>query len=97
MNKPRGKPFPKGNTGRIKGTQNKLTRTVKETVLAVFNELQADPTAKLVAWAKVETTEFYKIAAKLIPTEISGQIDNTINLHIVRGKANTERTTPGTD
>lgn len=90
MKQPRGKPFPKGNTGRIKGTPNKLTRTVKETVLAVFNELQADPKAKLIVWAKEEPTEFYKIAAKLIPTEISGHLDSQIKLTIVRGKNNTE-------
>ena len=66
--------------------QGKLNRTVKETVLAVFNELQSDPTVKLSAWAKDEPTEFYKIAAKLIPTEVAGNIDSKITLHIVRGK-----------
>lgn len=90
MKAPRGKPFPKGNSGRIKGTPNKLTRTVKETVLSVFNELQADPKAKLIAWAKDEPTEFYKIAAKLIPTELTGAIDNNVILTIVRGKPNTK-------
>lgn len=66
--------------------QGKLNRTVKETVLAVFNELQSDPEVKLSAWAKNEPTEFYKIAAKLIPTEVAGNIDSKITLHIVRGK-----------
>jgi len=66
--------------------QGKLNRTVKETVLAVFNDLQSDPEVKLSAWAKNEPTEFYKIAAKLIPTEVAGNIDSKITLHIVRGK-----------
>ena len=58
--------------------QGKLNRTVKETVLAVFNELQSDPKAKLSAWAKDEPTEFYKIAAKLIPTEVTGTLKTVI-------------------
>ena len=66
--------------------QGKLNKTVKETVLAVFNELQSDPKVKLSAWAKDEPTEFYKIAAKLIPTEVAGNIDSKITLTIVRGK-----------
>ena len=67
--------------------QGKLNRTVKETVLKVFNDLQDDPDVKLESWAKAEPTEFYKIAAKLIPTEVAGNIDSKITLHIVRGKS----------
>jgi len=60
--------------------QGKLNRTVKETVLAVFNELQSDPEVKLSAWAKNEPTEFYKIAAKLIPTEVTGTLKTVITV-----------------
>lgn len=67
--------FKKGEGGRPKGVQNKLTRTVKETVLAVFNDLQSDPEANLLSWAQQEPTEFYKIASKLIPTEVKGQVE----------------------
>jgi len=66
--------FKKGEGGRPKGVQNKLTRTVKDTVLAVFNDLQSDPQANLLTWAQEETTEFYKIAAKLIPTEVKADV-----------------------
>lgn len=62
--------------GRRPGSQNKLTRTVKERVLDTFNELQADKTTSLTGWAKTELTEFYKIAAKLIPADIH----NTVNV-----------------
>ncbi len=62
--------FEKGNTGRPKGAQNKLTKTVKETVMAVFEDLQTDPKANLLTWAKDNATEFYKIASKLIPSEV---------------------------
>ncbi len=60
--------------------QGKLNKTVKETVLAVFNDLQKDPKNKLIAWAKTEPTEFYKIAAKLIPTEITGTVKTVITV-----------------
>lgn len=71
--------FKPGNPGKPPGTQNKLTKTVKETVLAVFNELQEDPKVKLSAWAKEEPTEFYRIAAKLIPTEVNAKVQSTVH------------------
>lgn len=75
--------FKKGEAkGRPVGAVNKLTRTVRDTVLEVFNELQGDPDVKLSAWAKSEPTEFYKIAAKLIPTEIKGTVKNVITVKI---------------
>jgi len=70
--------FEKGHQkmgGKVKGTPNKLTRTVKETVLAVFDNLQADPKANLLSWGKENPTEFYKIAAKLIPTEVNANVE----------------------
>jgi hypothetical protein len=74
-------PFEKGHnkaTGRPSGSQNKLTKTVKERVLEVFNELQDDPKANLLSWAKKKPTEFYKIAAKLIPADINAKVDGKI-------------------
>lgn len=71
-------PFKKGEGVRPKGSTNHLTRTVKETVLAVFNDIQADPKVNLKAFAKRYPRDFYNIAAKLIPTEISGNIDATL-------------------
>ena len=70
----KGDPKPVGS-GRKEGVQNAITRTVKETVLAVFNKLQEDPVANLEAWAKTEPTEFYKISSKLIPTEVNAQVE----------------------
>jgi len=64
--------FKKGNAGRPKGAVNKVTKNVKETVLAAFNDLQQDPVTNIAAWGRDNLTEFYKLAAKLIPTEISG-------------------------
>lgn len=75
---PRGKPFEKGNKAAENRGQNKISRTVKQTVLEVFDRLQLHESANLEAWAVENTTEFYKIAAKLIPTEITGDIKATI-------------------
>lgn len=73
--------------GRPPGTPNKLTRTVKDTVLAVFNDLQNDPKVNLQEWAKNNATEFYRIAAKLIPTDIRADLRHAgkVILEIKRG------------
>lgn len=73
----KGEPRPE-NAGRKEGSINKLTKTVKERVLEVFNELQDDPKANMLNWAKEEPTEFYKIAAKLIPADINAKVDGKI-------------------
>lgn len=72
---PKGvKGFQEGNTGRQTGSTNKLTKTVRDTFESVFNTLQKDPKAKLSAWAKNNPTDFYKIASKLIPSEIKADV-----------------------
>jgi len=73
--------FQKGNSGRPKGAVNKITKTVRETVLQAFNEIQDDPKVNIVQFAKTYPRDFYTIAARLIPTEISGKIEtkNTID------------------
>jgi hypothetical protein len=73
----KGEPRP-DNAGRKKNSVNKLTATVKERVLSVFNDLQDDPTANLLSWAKEEPGEFYKIASKLIPAEINARVEGKI-------------------
>lgn len=88
--------FKEGNPGRPPGSQNHLTKTVKETVLAAFNDLQSDPKNNILEWGKKNPRDFYQIAAKLIPTEIHAKF-NKIQLEIVRnGKTPSEGTTPGT-
>lgn len=47
--------------------------TIKESVLAVFQELQKDPKQNLKAFAKKYPRDFHNICAKLIPTEIVGK------------------------
>lgn len=70
--------FEKGKSktgGKKKGTQNKLTRTFKELLTDTIISLQLDKKANLKSWAKENPTEFYKIASKLIPTELTGKLD----------------------
>lgn len=69
--------------GRQKGSVNKLTRTVRETVLAAFNELQTDPKANIIDWAKKNPKDFYLIASKLIPAEIVATGNTTIKVKVV--------------
>lgn len=66
--------FKPGNKGRPKGTANKYGKSVRETVLAVFNELQGLPAHNLTAFAKKHPRDFYQIAAKLIPQDVSAQV-----------------------
>jgi hypothetical protein len=66
--------FEKGNKGKPKGATNKLTKSVKEAFEIAFNELQGDSEANLANWAKENTTEFYKLAAKLIPTSVNADL-----------------------
>lgn len=65
-----GKPGP----GRPKGLPNKLTKTVKEAFEVAFQELQDKPGAKLSDWAQSNPTDFYRIAAKLIPAELNANV-----------------------
>lgn len=62
--------------GRPKGSQNKLTRSVREALETAFHRLQKDPKAKLSKWARENPTEFYKLAARLIPhdVKVSGKL-----------------------
>ncbi len=80
--------FKPGEGGRKKGVPNKLTQSVKETVLAAFQDLQDDKTHNLVAFAKKHPRDFYQIAAKLIPTEVKGNVKSKIFLEIVRKQKN---------
>lgn len=76
--------FVKGQSGnpngRKAGIPNKLTTTVRETVLKVFNDLQTDPSHNLEAFAKNHPKDFYLIASKLIPTEIVGETKQVIRI-----------------
>jgi len=72
------RPFEKGNPGKPKGAVNKTTKLVKEVFAEVFENMQTDPDANLLAWGKENPTEFYKLASKLIPIQIGSDPDNPL-------------------
>lgn len=59
--------------GRPKGVQNKIGSAVKSNVVAVFDKIGGRD--KMVAWALDNLTEFYRLYARLIPTEVSTEIN----------------------
>lgn len=69
MAPPKGFRPPNAGKGRQRGSQNKVTKAFKEATLRVFDRLGGDDA--LLAWATKNPTEFYKIAARLIPHEVS--------------------------
>jgi hypothetical protein len=64
----------KAGPGRPKGLPNKLTRTVKEAFETAFHAMQEQPGVKLSEWGVANPTEFYKLAARLIPAEINAKV-----------------------
>ena len=80
--------------GRKKGTPNKITKSVREGYEKVFHALQRDENAKhtLFNWAQNNTTEFYKLASKLIPLQVQGEMDHSlkaldVNIKLEPGEA----------
>ena len=68
--------------GRTKGTPNKLSATVKQNVINVFERLGGED--HMTMWAAENPNQFYNIYAKLMPTQselgtIDGQ-DSPINV-----------------
>jgi hypothetical protein len=59
--------------GRPKGAPNKIGAAVKSNVIAVFDKIGGRD--KMCQWAQENLTEFYKLYARLIPTEVTATID----------------------
>jgi len=57
--------------GRVAGTPNKTTKTCKENIMAVFNGLGG--TSAMKEWAMENKTEFYRMYAKLLPLQVTGE------------------------
>jgi len=60
--------------GRTKGTPNKLSASVKDNVISVFEDLGGTEHMKL--WASENPTQFYNIYAKLLPLQLNGAGEN---------------------
>jgi hypothetical protein len=55
--------------GRQQGTPNKITTVFKDAVRIVYEDIGGH--SAFAAWARENPTEFYRIASRLIPTEIT--------------------------
>lgn len=67
------KPNRKGEVrigGRVKGTPNKVTQEVKDVIAQVFDDIGGVP--RMVVWAQLNPTEFYKLYGKLLPIQLQG-------------------------
>lgn len=68
--------------GRPKGIPNKLTRSAREAFQYAFDKIGgAEALAK---WAMAEPTEFMKLYARLIPTEVTGPDGGGLVVQIVK-------------
>ena len=70
--------------GRRKGTPNKLTKAFRDAVQAVYHDVGGDKA--FATWARTNRTEFYKIAARLIPQEMryAGSDGQPLTVQLVR-------------
>lgn len=74
--------FEKGNRGKPKGAVNKNSKLVKDVFAEVFTALQDGGQADLEMWARQNTTEFYKLASRLIPKQIEDIGQHSVNIRI---------------
>lgn len=61
-------------SGRPKGAKNKITANVKENIISVFTRLGG--TAAMAKWAGENLTEYYKIYARLAPTQVEVDVEH---------------------
>ena len=54
--------------GRPKGVPNKLSAQVKENIVHVFEQMGG--VKKMTAWAEENQTEFFRLYARLAPTDV---------------------------
>jgi hypothetical protein len=78
--------MPKGKKygGRQKGSLNKFTLSVKEAFKEAFDQMQKTPGVSLYDWGCANPGEFYKLASKLIPTQIAGVEGKPIEFRAVQ-------------
>lgn len=62
---------------------NKTTSAFKQAVMVCFEGIGGN--AAFQKWAKKNQTEFYKIAARLIPSEVVGDPDKPLAMKVTFG------------
>lgn len=71
--------------GRPKGARNKTTHSVVSNVLAVFDMIGGREA--MAEWATANKTEFYKLYARALPLQVTGQNGGVIEISIDRKDA----------
>ena len=74
--------FKPGNPGKPKGAVTKSTKLVKDVFAEVFTALQDGGASDLEIWARNNTTEFYKLASRLIPMQVEDNSRQVISIRI---------------
>jgi hypothetical protein len=65
--------------GRVAGTPNTTTKSVKQAIMNAYLYLGGDQAFG--EWATEEKTEFYKLYAKLLPLDVNHLGNITININ----------------
>jgi hypothetical protein len=71
--------------GRQLGTPNRLTGAFREAVQVVYDRLGGHDA--FLQWARENPTEYYRIAARLIPVELRDTSDKTVRVIVDRRAA----------
>lgn len=68
--------------GRQKGTPNRTTTAIKDAFKEAFDDMGG--VQALVKWGKANPGQFYPLAARLIPTEVNGNVAASLTIELVR-------------
>lgn len=82
------RPGQSGNpAGKPKGTQSKLTTSAKAAFAAAFEKIGG--AENLAAWAQDNQTDFYKLFARMIPVEMTGEGGGPVecSIRVIRGRS----------
>ncbi|MBI3044200.1 MAG: hypothetical protein HYY78_15375 [Betaproteobacteria bacterium] len=80
--------------GRTKGTPNKVSLSLKQAVLDTFQKLGG--ITHMVTWAQENPSEFYRIAARLVPPGVPVCIDGLEGALVNQGAAVVKAMAAGT-
>lgn len=67
--------------GRKQGVPNKLSTTVKDNIIEVFEGIGGVTT--MTGWAKENPTQFFNLYAKLLPLQVHGDPNNPLAISII--------------
>jgi hypothetical protein len=71
----------RNGAGRRTGVPNKISGTVKENVIAVFEDIGG--VGAMSKWAKGNPSDFFRIYSRLLPTQIEGKVEGGLILQII--------------